>query len=741
MKKDKSLERKMKLKIPVAAVLATSVLLSNFAGAVPVFASGMQITDEHGIHGELAHIEAIVSRAEQSKSMDDLIHARQDVNEMLEGQTKYDLQARLRTVEKQLLNGNPIDDAKFYVSEVELCLCTDVLSIAKGYVSELPDGSDKEALATRLKTVQYKIEHKAELSAISAATAAVERAEQMISQSDTDYARYLVNGLDANETKNSLINRLDTLQTRINASIATAESAVSKVEITKLKADYTTADTLVKALISCPSKLTLADRLAAIQYQLVDSNIGTGPGSNQGDNSNEAITQATQAVSYAESVRTVQAYNTAMALVSALQPGSKQTELENRLNKIQLISDPANETSSFQKAEEAVKAAEYMRTQENYNKAKALVDHLNEGSDKTILLQRLAVVKKHLDEQSEAHKNDEAIKSATDKVARAESSRTQGNYDIAKSFVDALPSSSDKTILLNRLQVIKDYLEEKARVEKDAASISSATVAVAKVELNRTEDNYNAAKRAVDALPDSDSKTTLLNRLETVRKSMESKNKTSSSQNSTTNTSTTTKTTESGKAISGIEKTPAQAAVEKKILTIVQKHWAKNDIQKLMDHNIFIWDNAQEFNLNDKVSQIEFTAMLVRAYEPNINVIKSDVLSGKFGSEIRVALDKGFIKGTEDLEKVMTREQAVRMMVKALNEKVTTYEPLSLDILNTYKDANKLGPLAANDFSFAIQSKLIVGDAERNLNPQAVMTKAEAISFISRLLDKLPVKK
>lgn len=240
MKKDKSLERKMKLKIPAAAVLATSVLLSNFAGAVPVFASGTQITNEHGIHGELAHIEAIVSRAEQSKSMDDLIHARQDVNEMLEGQTKYDLQACLRTVEKQLLNGNPIDDAKFYVSEVELCLCTDVLSIAKGYVSELPDGSDKEALATRLKTVQYKIEHKAKLSAISAATAAVERAEQMISQSDTDYARYLVNELDVNETKNSLINRLDTLQTRINASIATAESAVSKVEITKLKADYTT---------------------------------------------------------------------------------------------------------------------------------------------------------------------------------------------------------------------------------------------------------------------------------------------------------------------------------------------------------------------------------------------------------------------------------------------------------------------------------------------------------------------
>jgi hypothetical protein len=110
-----------------------------------------------------------------------------------------------------------------------------------------------------------------------------------------------------------LISRLDALQTRINTAIATAESAVSKAESTKLKADYTAADTLVKALISCPSKSTLADRLATIQYQLVDVNIGTNPGSTQGDNNEEAITQATKLFLNTESVRTTQAYNTAFA--------------------------------------------------------------------------------------------------------------------------------------------------------------------------------------------------------------------------------------------------------------------------------------------------------------------------------------------------------------------------------------------------------------------------------------------
>jgi hypothetical protein len=133
--------------------------------------------------------------------MDDLIHARQDVNGMLEGETKYALQDRLRLVEKQLLNGNPLDDAKFYVSEVEQCLCTDVFNIAKGYVNELPDGPDKDSLTLRLELIQYNIEHKAELSAIAAATSSVERAEQMIAQSDVDYARYLVNMLDASDTK------------------------------------------------------------------------------------------------------------------------------------------------------------------------------------------------------------------------------------------------------------------------------------------------------------------------------------------------------------------------------------------------------------------------------------------------------------------------------------------------------------------------------------------------------------
>jgi hypothetical protein len=64
MKKDKSLKPKMKLKIPAAAVLATSVLLSNFAGAIPAFAAGTQMQDENSIHEELSHIEAIVTQAE-----------------------------------------------------------------------------------------------------------------------------------------------------------------------------------------------------------------------------------------------------------------------------------------------------------------------------------------------------------------------------------------------------------------------------------------------------------------------------------------------------------------------------------------------------------------------------------------------------------------------------------------------------------------------------------------------------
>ncbi|WP_152667966.1 S-layer homology domain-containing protein [Aneurinibacillus tyrosinisolvens] len=505
-------------------------------------------------------------------------------------------------------------------------------------------------------------------------------------------------------TKTALLDRLDAINfvsdTETKSEYMLAEEAVKTAEYVRTQANYDKAKSLVDKLVTGSDKDILIKRLSVVKAYLDK----ISPGQTVPQIPGQTGTQT---------------------------PG--QTGLQN-------IED------ALKNAEDKVKLAESTRSLANYDTAKSAVDALPSNSAKVIFLHRLAVVKAYLDEQSETSKYNEAINSAIDKVGRAESSRTKETYDLAKYFVDALPSSAEKSTLLNRLSVVEDYLAEKEKVDKDAGVISSATVSVSKAELNRTQANYDAAKKLVDALPESDSKRTLLNRLATIQKYLDGKNSTitpNASTTSPTGTATINPPVNPNmviKVTNGVVKSQVQEAAEKQILATLQKHWVKTEMQNLMERNIFIWDNAQTFKPNEKVTQEEFVALLARAYETNMASVNLGVLKGKYASEIRVGLDKGFIKGTESLKKPITREEAVRMLVRALRTKANIVTP-STNLVQNYKDGSKIGVMARSDFNYALHTKLIYGDTKRNLNAQGSVTKAEAIAFVSRLLDKIPIQK
>jgi transglutaminase/protease-like cytokinesis protein 3 len=108
----------------------------------------------------------------------------------------------------------------------------------------------------------------------------------------------------------------------------------------------------------------------------------------------------------------------------------------------------------------------------------------------------------------------QAITDATTAVENAESSKTQADVDSAKTKVDALADSSDKTSLLNRLQAVQNEIDANTTAQQ---KLSEATTAVENAESSKTQADVDSAKTKVDALADSSDKTSLLNRLQAVQ--------------------------------------------------------------------------------------------------------------------------------------------------------------------------------------------------------------------------------
>ncbi|KIL38681.1 hypothetical protein SD70_24850 [Gordoniibacillus kamchatkensis] len=106
--------------------------------------------------------------------------------------------------------------------------------------------------------------------------------------------------------------------------------------------------------------------------------------------------------------------------------------------------------------------------------------------------------------------NQTVTNDVTNEVAKAESSATQADVDAALALVNALPNSQAKTDLLNRLNVVQQEIDAQT-------ALDDATVAVENAEIVKTQAAVDAAKAKVNAMPDGQTKTELLSRLDAIQ--------------------------------------------------------------------------------------------------------------------------------------------------------------------------------------------------------------------------------
>jgi len=179
-------------------------------------------------------------------------------------------------------------------------------------------------------------------------------------------------------------------------------------------------------------------------------------------------------------------------------------------------------------------------------------------------------------------------------------------------------------------------------------------------------------------------------------------------------------------------------------------HWAEDAAQELGARMIFQGTDGGKFEPNRAMSRAEFSAVIVRALglkttsPENRDLPFSDVREQDWFSEaVRTAYARGLIAGTDSglfrPADPVTREQAMVIMAKAmaitgLADNVQAASDGRLP--EGYRDADLVSAWARNSVALALRAGIVTGRDHAELAPQAVITRAEAVIMVRRLLQK-----
>ena len=167
----------------------------------------------------------------------------------------------------------------------------------------------------------------------------------------------------------------------------------------------------------------------------------------------------------------------------------------------------------------------------------------------------------------------------------------------------------------------------------------------------------------------------------------------------------------------------------------IQGHWAEASIQAFVDKGYINGYEDSSFKPESSITRAEFVKVVNKIFgytqegiEEFTDVDKDDW----FYKDICIAVKEGYIKGrTEQLfapNDKITRQEAAMILTNIMNNKDE-----NLDKLNTFKDGNKTSNWAMSSMEGAIESGYIKGYDDKTIRPNKEMTRAEAISMLTRV--------
>lgn len=178
----------------------------------------------------------------------------------------------------------------------------------------------------------------------------------------------------------------------------------------------------------------------------------------------------------------------------------------------------------------------------------------------------------------------------------------------------------------------------------------------------------------------------------------------------------------------------------------IESHWAKKDIELMASKLIAKGATETSFNPDGIITRAEFAALLVRSLGlSSVNAQASSPFKDIKGTEwyanavhtaASVKLIEGFSDGTFRPNESITREQMAVMSMRAVHF-VGEWKEGPSATLNHFEDASTISGWALPHIQDAIGSGLMKGVSEVQFAPQALATRAQAITVLKNLLTEI----
>ena len=172
-----------------------------------------------------------------------------------------------------------------------------------------------------------------------------------------------------------------------------------------------------------------------------------------------------------------------------------------------------------------------------------------------------------------------------------------------------------------------------------------------------------------------------------------------------------------------------------KIPSDINSHWAKNTIKSFISKGYINGYQDGSFKPNNDITRAEFVKIANRVFgfTEKGTVTFNDVRSSDwFYNEIAIAQKAGYINGKSGTtfapNDKITRQEVAVILTNIMNNKDTVY-----DKINTFADGYKTSSWAKSSVEGAIEAGYLRGNDKGLLNPTGNITRAEAVTMLSRV--------
>lgn len=183
-------------------------------------------------------------------------------------------------------------------------------------------------------------------------------------------------------------------------------------------------------------------------------------------------------------------------------------------------------------------------------------------------------------------------------------------------------------------------------------------------------------------------------------------------------------------------------------------HWAQDYIEKLYSLDVFD-ENSSFFSPNIPMSRLEFTKAVIKACDirtsfdevkpkkrkksdpPEVSVFTDIDVTDENYKYIKGGVEKGIITGSNNLfspNDSLTRAQAITILIRALGFENKAPTP---DYYTSFSDDRQIPYWAKDSIYMGKEVGLVQGDDGNKVNPNKVMSRAEASAMLVRFLEFL----